>query len=183
MDLEFDPELHTVPPDRGAMEDQPKWRQDFPIDTAQDSYVARRDFTKYLGLTSLAFVVGQFWIALQNRWRKSRGALPIVMVARLDDVPVGGTRTFHYPTASDPAILLRPAADTLLAYSSQCTHLQCPVLPQMEQGRLHCPCHRGYFDMQSGRPLAGPPRRPLPRIALKIENAMIFATGVIQEEA
>ncbi len=183
MDPEIDPELHTVPPDRRAMGDQPKWRQDFPIDSAQDAYVARRDFTRYLGITSLAFVVGQFWIALESRWRRSRGALPKVAVARLDEVPVGSARSFHYPTASDPAILLRLDADTLLAYSSQCTHLQCPVVPQMDRRRLHCPCHRGYFDMETGQRLAGPPRRPLPRITLRIENSTIFATGVVREES
>jgi nitrite reductase/ring-hydroxylating ferredoxin subunit len=183
MDTGFDPELHTIPPDRGAMEDQPTWRRGFPIDTAQDAYVARRDFTKFLGLTSLAFVVGQYWIALQSRWRRARGALPEVTVAQLDDVPVGTAKTFHYPTAADPAILLRLDAQTLLAYSSQCTHLQCPVLPQMETGRLLCPCHAGSFDLRTGEPLAGPPRRPLPRIALKIENSTIYAIGIERNEA
>src|SRR5262245_23611039 len=152
MSPEFDPELHTIPPDRGAMEDQPKWRQDFPIDTAQDAYVARRDFTKFLGLTSLAFVVGQLWIALQNRWRRNDRSPATVEVARLDDVPANSTRLFHYPTSADPAILLRLGDDTLLAFNSQCTHLQCPVLPEIEQGRFHCPCHAGYFDLRTGRP-------------------------------
>ena len=174
---EIDPELHTIPPDRRAMEEQPKWRQDFPIDTAQDTYVARREFTKFLGLTSLAFVVGQFWIALQNRWRRTRGVLPTVAVAKLDDIPVNSARVFHYPTPADPAILLRLGDDTLLAFGSQCTHLQCPVLPEIERGRFHCPCHAGYFDLRTGRPTAGPPRRPLPRIALKVENSTVYATG------
>jgi Rieske Fe-S protein len=183
MDAEFDPELHTVPPDRRSMQNQPKWRQDFPIDTAQDVYVARREFTKFLGLTSLAFVVGQFWIALQNRWRRSQGELPITLVARLPDVEIGSAKAFHYPTATDPAILIRPAANRLFAYSRQCTHLQCPVIPQMEAARFHCPCHAGSFDMWTGRPLAGPPRRPLPRISLKIENGSVYATGFEKEEA
>lgn len=182
MDPEFDPELHTVPPDRGAMADQPKWRQDFPIDTPQDTYVARREFTKFLGLTSLAFVVGQFWIALQNQWRRVRGAPPNVPIAQLNDIPVGAALVFHYPSPLDPAILLRPDDATLLAFSSQCTHLQCPVLPDLEHGRLHCPCHRGYFDAQSGRPLAGPPRRPLPQIMLRVQGSTIYATGISREE-
>lgn len=183
MEPDFDPELHTIPPDRGAMADQPKWRLDFPIDTPQDTYVARREFTKFLGLTSLAFVVGQFWIAVQNQWRRMRGTLPIASVAQLSELPVGATIVFHYPTPFDPAILLRPDDETLLAFSSQCTHLQCPVLPELEHGRLHCPCHRGYFDARSGRPLAGPPRRPLPQITLKVEGDTIYATGISQEEA
>jgi Rieske Fe-S protein len=171
-----------IPPDRGTMEHQPVWRRDFPIDSAQDAYVARRDFTKFLGLTSLAFVVGQFWIALQSRWRRSRGVMPVVEVAQLRDVPIGGAKMFHYPTSADPAILLRPDVDTLLAYSNQCTHLQCPVLPQMETGRLRCPCHAGYFDMKTGQPLAGPPRRPLPQIRLKVDEFTIYAVGFEQNK-
>jgi nitrite reductase/ring-hydroxylating ferredoxin subunit len=181
MEREIDPELHTIPPDRGAMEDQPKWRQDFPIDTPQDGYVARRDFTKFMGLTSLALVVGQFWIALQNRWRKVRGDSPLLVIARLDDLPVGEAKTFHYPTETDPAILLRPDGKTLLAYRSQCTHLQCPVLPEMAAGRLHCPCHVGYFDLRTGHPTAGPPRRALPRIQLEVRGGMIYAHGLEEE--
>jgi Rieske Fe-S protein len=182
MDREIDPELHTIPPDRGSMEEQPKWRQDFPIDSVQDGYVARREFTKFLGLTSLAFVVGQFWIAIQNRWRRVRGELPILAVAKTTDVPVGGALSFHYPTDTDPAILVRPDAETLLAYSSQCTHLQCPVVPEVEKGRLHCPCHAGYFDLRTGRPVAGPPRRNLPQIAVEIREGTVYATGFEEGE-
>src|SRR5262245_46891916 len=183
MAIDIDPELHTIPPDRGEMADQPKWRQDFPIDTAQDAYVARRDFTKFLGLTSLAFVVGQFWIALQNRWRRTRGKPTTIAVARLDEMPVGSAHLFHFPTPADPAVLLRLGEDTLLAFSSQCTHLQCPVLPEIEKSRFRCPCHAGYFDLRTGQPTAGPPRRPLPRIALKVENSVIYATGFEGDES
>src|SRR5262245_46568746 len=137
MSLELDPELHTIPPDRGEMERQPTWRRDFPIDTAQDAYVARRDFTKFLGLTSLALAVGQLWIGIQSRWRRARGMLPVVAITELERVDVGGALAFHYPTDTDPAILLRPEANRLLAYSSQCTHLQCPVLPEIADSRLH----------------------------------------------
>ncbi len=178
MEPEYDPQLHTVPPDRTDMRQQPGWRRDFPIDSPQDGYVARRDFTKFLGLISLGFVVGQFWIALRSRWRVVRGKLPITAIAAMDELPVGSARTFHYPTEDDPAILLRPAEDVLLAYHSQCTHLMCPVLPKMEAAQLHCPCHAGYFDMHTGAPVAGPPRRPLPRITLEVRGDQIYATGI-----
>lgn len=52
----------TMAPDGRPAAEQPRWRQDFPIDAAQDEYVARRDFTKFMVLTSLAFAVGQLWI-------------------------------------------------------------------------------------------------------------------------
>jgi len=41
-----------------------------------------------------------------------------------------------------------------------------------------CPCHHGYFDAQTGQPLAGPPRRPLPRITLALRDGVIYAKGV-----
>jgi nitrite reductase/ring-hydroxylating ferredoxin subunit len=176
-----DLELHTVPPDRGDMDAQPRWRQDFPIDTTEEYYLARRDFTKFLVLTSFAFVVGQFWIALRSVWRKARGTAPLVRIVPLDELPVGGAVAFRYPTDHDPALLVRTAAGTLVAYASQCTHLQCPVLPQTDADRLHCPCHAGYFDLATGNVLAGPPRRRLPRIQLEVRNGVVYATGVEED--
>jgi len=70
------------------------------------------------------------------------------------------------------------SADEYVAYSQKCTHLSCAVIPQPEEGVLHCPCHEGYFDLRSGRPIAGPPNRPLPRIHLDVRDGAIFATGV-----
>ena len=66
-------EQHTVPPDGRPAAEQPAWRHDFPIDWPEDHYVARRDFTKFLGLSSLAFVVGQVWIGLKSLFDRDRG--------------------------------------------------------------------------------------------------------------
>ncbi len=173
-----DPERLTVPPDGRSESEQPRWRQDFPIDWPQDEYVARRDFTKFLVLTSLAFTVGQFWILVQNFFRRRRGVPPIHQIAQLDKIPVGGSLVFEYPEKHNPCVLVRLDEATLVAYDQKCTHLSCPVIPQPEAGRLHCPCHEGAFDLVTGRPLAGPPRRPLPRIHLEIRNGKVYATGM-----
>lgn len=175
---EADPELHTVPPDRQSSDLQPQWRQDFPIDWPQDHYVARRDFTKFLCLTSLAFVVGQLTIAAENWIRRRRGMPPVTKIAETGQIPVGGVLVFHYPEDSEPCLLLRTGDDTFVAYSQKCTHLACAVVPDREPGRLLCPCHHGYFETSSGRPLAGPPRRPLPKITLRIRGEIIYATGI-----
>ena len=44
--------------------------------------------------------------------------------------------------------------------------------------QLHCPCHEGFFALNDGRPLAGPPERPLPRILLQVKDEAIWATGM-----
>jgi Rieske Fe-S protein len=169
--------IQTIAPDGRPEQEQPRWRRDFPIDWPQDEYIARRDFTKFLVLTSLAFAVGQFWIVAQNFLRRRKLLPPPLEVARVDAVPVGGSVVFDYPAAHEPAVLVRLDKERFVAYDQKCTHLSCPVLPQIEEGRFHCPCHEGSFDIATGRPLAGPPRRPLTRIKLEIRDGRIYATG------
>jgi Rieske Fe-S protein len=173
-----DDEQVTIAPDWRPMDAQPAWRRDFPIDWPQDHYVERRDFMKFMVLTSLAFTVGQFWIGAQNWWRRRRGALPIVTVASIADVPVGAIHLFSYPTEHDPCVLIRTAERSFIAYSQKCTHLSCAVVPDVGAGVIRCPCHDGLFDLPSGRPLAGPPRRPLSRVTLAFNGDQILATGI-----
>jgi len=78
----------------------------------------------------------------------------------------------------DDCILVRMGTDRFVAYSQKCTHLSCAVTPEPQNNRLHCPCHHGYFDLTTGAPTAGPPRRPLPRITLEIRDGAIYATGI-----
>lgn len=164
-------------PDAGPVDAQPQWRRDFPVDVPQDNYIARREFTKFLVLTSAAFTVGQFWIVWENWRRRRRGEAPLQQITTLDRIPVGGWMAFDYPNAHEPCLLLRPDEKTLVAYSQKCTHLSCPVVAEMETKRLACPCHHGYFSIDDGRPLAGPPRRPLPRVKLTVRGNAVYAGG------
>lgn len=156
----------------------PPWRRDFPIDWPQDEYVARRDFVKFTVLVSAAFTLGQFWILAQNFLRLRQGLPPVTEVAQADALPVGRSLLFAYPTRDDPAVLVRLDETTYIAYDQRCTHLSCPVIAQPQASRFICPCHEGVYDLASGRPLAGPPRRPLRRITLDIRAGRIYATGV-----
>jgi Rieske Fe-S protein len=178
-----DPDDVTVAPDGRPMAEQPQWRQDFPIDWPQDQYVARRDFAKFLVLTSGAFVAGHGWIAAQQLVRARRPAPPRVRVASLAAVPIGSAVVFQYPGDHDPCLLIRPDAETLLAYSQACTHLSCAVVPKIAEGVLLCPCHNGYFDLRTGRNLAGPPPRPLPKIELDVQGDDVYAVGVQERTA
>jgi Rieske Fe-S protein len=150
------------------------------MDWAQDDYVSRRDLVKFIVLTSAAFSTGQFWIFLKGLFDR-REAFATVAIATVDELAIGASKTFAYPRGSTPRLLVRTDSDAFVAYDQQCTHLMCPVVPMVAQGRLHCPCHNGWFDLQTGRPLAGPPRRALPRVLLEVRDGMVYATGV--EEA
>ena len=167
----------TVAPDGRPLAEQPQWRHDFPIDWPQDQYVSRRDFTKFMVLTSFAFVVGQVWIMAQSILRRRQPPPPGQRIMALANLPVGGAKAFTYPQEQDTCLLVRLDETTLVAYDQRCTHLSCAVIPQPEQKRFLCPCHEGSFDMATGRPLAGPPRRPLPRVKLEVREGIIYATG------
>ncbi|MCL2723533.1 MAG: Rieske 2Fe-2S domain-containing protein [Polyangiaceae bacterium] len=171
-------EEYTTAPDMRPLSEQPPWRKDFPIDLPTDQYVARRDFAKFLVLTSSAFVAGQGWIAAQNLVRENRLVQPRMKIAQLSEVPVGTSKMFAYPDEHAPCLLVRPDEKTLLAYSQACTHLSCAVVPKVEEGVLYCPCHEGYFDLQTGKNIAGPPPRPLPKIELEIHGDEIYAVGI-----
>jgi nitrite reductase/ring-hydroxylating ferredoxin subunit len=174
----FDPEDVTIAPDGRPAAEQPRWRRDFAIDWPEDTHVSRRDFTRFLVLTSGAFVAGQAWIAAQSLVRHRRGPLPRTRIAGQADVPRGGALMFAYPYAHDACLLVRLPDDQLVAYSQKCTHLSCAVIPDVERGVLRCPCHEGYFELATGRNLSGPPPRPLPRILLELDGDDIFAVGV-----
>jgi Rieske Fe-S protein len=133
---------------------------------------------KFLVLTSGAFTAGHVWLGVQNWWRRRRGRPEMRRVAALGDIPPGGSLAFAYPGEHDTCVMTRLADGSLVAYGQKCTHLSCAVIPRIDDNTLHCPCHEGVFDLRSGRPIAGPPRRPLPRIALEIRGADVVATGV-----
>ena len=171
------PDQLSIPPDGRPYHDQPQWRNDFPIDWPQDELVARRDFTKFLVLTSFAFAVGQLWIVFENFARKRKGQPPVKHIARAGAIPIGGSLVFDYPAAHDICLLVRTGPQHYVAFNQKCTHLSCAVVPQIEQKRFFCPCHNGAFDLESGIPTAGPPRRPLERILMEIRDGELYAVG------
>ena len=179
----IDREQITIAPDFAPAGAQPAWRQDFPIDWPQDLYVERRDFMKFMVLTSAAFTAGQLWIAVQNWFRSHAGQPPVQRVASVDEIAIGAAVGFNYPEAHDPCLLVRLTASEFVAFGQQCTHLSCAVIPRPAENSFYCPCHEGRFDLRTGIPTAGPPRRPLTRILLEMRGREIFAVGVEERTA
>jgi Rieske Fe-S protein len=129
-------------------------------------------------LTSGAFVVGQGWIAAQHLLRSRRPPPPRTKISTLSEIAVGEAKAFSYPGEQDRCLLVRLGARDLVAFSQECTHLSCAVIPKVAEGVFLCPCHEGYFDLRTGRNIAGPPPRPLARILLEIDGDAVYAVGV-----
>ena len=155
---------------------EPLWKSDFPYESAGEEEVTRREFARYLALGSGVLAAGTLGIAAWTQLRTINTGEPRPIVP-LDRVAVGGTFLFDYPTAQDPAILVRLDDREVVAFSQKCTHLGCVVYFEPDEHRWHCPCHEGNFDERTGAVLSGPPTRPLGRIAVEIRGGEVWALG------
>ena len=118
----------------------------------------------------------------------AEGRYPVVDVVAVRDVPPGSVRTFTYPDAGSPALLIRlgeaapggvgPSRD-IVAYSALCTHKGCTVGYKAERKLLICPCHWSVFDpAKAGTLVIGQASQQLPQIELRVERGMIQAVGI-----
>jgi Rieske Fe-S protein len=166
----------TRRPDRPDRQD-PHWKTDFSVDWERTSYVTRREFTRFLGLGSLAMAAGSTFMAARASLGRPATASPVLEVATVDAVKPRGFRTFQYPAPGKHAILLRHEDGSFSAYSQRCPHLGCSVFYGEESGKLECPCHEGFFDAHTGDVLAGPPQRGLAVIDLEVRDGRVYAVG------
>lgn len=151
-----------------------RWSVEFPFEWDADDLVSRRQLLRWSVWASGALFASTGVLAVLGYARgPRRGGLRAIVEASA--VPIGGVHYFSYPGPEDHAILLRLAERRFVAYSGKCTHLSCAVYWNERDGKLLCPCHQGVFEPETGDVLAGPPPRPLPRIALHEEDGMLYA--------
>jgi arsenite oxidase small subunit len=89
------------------------------------------------------------------------------------NVPVN----FTFPDASSPCVLVKtgsrveggvgPDGD-IVAFSTMCTHMGCPVTYEAATRTFKCPCHYSIFDAEKGgQMICGQATESLPRIVLR----------------
>jgi arsenite oxidase small subunit len=118
----------------------------------------------------------------------SETGYPIVNVAPMADIAAGAEIAFEYPDGQSPAVLLRLPAparggigpgESVVAFSTLCTHKGCPVAYRAERGMFICPCHWSTFDpAKSGALVIGQASEPLPQIRLRVQDGIVQAVGL-----
>lgn len=166
----------TTEPTDGTEGAEPIWSRDFPYEAVAEEDITRRAFARYLVAGAGVMAAGNVGLAMWTQLRSVNTGEPRAIVP-LDDVAIGDTHLFSYPTDADPAILVRLAEREVVAFSQKCTHLGCVVFYEAEEGRWHCPCHEGNFDARTGAVLSGPPPRPLGRIDVEVRDDVVWALG------
>lgn len=179
---DFEAALHRPIDDPGGVQDSSGevWRQDFPLTSAGEDAVTRREFVRYLVLASGGFAAGNVGVALWSSLHSINEGEPQEVIA-LADVPEGTAHLFHYPTDADPAILVHLPGGELRAFSQKCTHLGCVVYYKADSELMECPCHEGHFDAESGEVISGPPQRPLGRIEVEVRDGVVWSVANLGE--
>ncbi|MDP9118529.1 MAG: Rieske (2Fe-2S) protein [Actinomycetota bacterium] len=102
------------------------------------------------------------------------GAGGPVALAKLAQVPVGGSASSSSLLDGGPVVVAQPSAGAVVAFSAVCTHQGCPVSPAGKQ--FQCPCHGSVYDAFTGAVISGPARRPLAPIPVKVVGDSITST-------
>lgn len=68
-------------------------------------------------------------------------------------------------------VVVRPEVDPPYAMLMECTHSGCPLA--LKNNKILCGCHGGVFDL-AGRPVSGPPKKPLTRVPLWVQDNLLY---------
>lgn len=145
------------------------------------SEITRRIFCNRVLLTS----VGLGLAAINLKVEAAKGqtpslAYPPMKIEGAERVLPGSFLYFSYPTANDPAVLVRGHDGEYLAYGRKCAHLGCSVDFDSQRRCLKCPCHQGAYDARTGYVMYGPPPRPLDQIVFQMRaGGEVWAVGKI----
>jgi isorenieratene synthase len=97
------------------------------------------------------------------------GSRPLATIP-LSDVPESGW--LERTGADGIPIMIASRGGSWIAYDARCTHMGCPVKPEVGTDGFLCPCHAGRFDGE-GKPVSGPPGAPLARLSVTMEGGSL----------
>lgn len=139
--------------------------------------VSRRDFLKILNrllaVTGLTVVLGPI-VAYFYPPELEETPVEPVPAGPLVELPVGASQTVRY--GRYPALIIHTPAG-LRAYSAVCTHFACLVKWDPVQKQIACPCHDGFFAVDDGRVISGPPPAPLEPLPVTVRDGQIYVGG------
>ncbi len=132
-------------------------------------------------LPALGFAIGPVFDRAADTWQKIG---PLSRFTDLDYAPVVITIEPGIGEAGQSLAYVRKhnleidgpvkdRYDRVIAISSRCVHVGCPVRYVAAAASFICPCHGGVYDFRGIR-VGGPPPRPLDRFYTFIRDEQVF---------
>lgn len=92
-------------------------------------------------------------------------------LAQKSEIPVGGGKII----SDQQIVVTQPTEGTFKAFSSICTHKQCPVT-SVDGGTINCSCHGSKFAVADGSVKGGPASKPLAEKKVTVDgNNIVLA--------
>ncbi|MFA6243247.1 MAG: Rieske (2Fe-2S) protein [Candidatus Hydrogenedentales bacterium] len=141
-------------------------------DAAEESMPRRVFFAAGAGLVgacyagAIGYPVYRFLSTPAHKSAAEEAALREVSFSA-DKLPAPGT-AYLFKFGSHNAILIRLEDSSLVCFDRTCTHLGCTVEFQPKEKRIHCACHGGVYDMNTGKNVSGPPPKPLKQYRVEV---------------
>ena len=137
-----------------------------------------------IGLPVLGFALGPVFERVPATWQPlgplsdiPRDTYGMRVVTLTPGIGEAGKSTV-FVRRRDPAVDTEPADrfNQVIALTSRCAHVGCPVSFKDAAKSFVCPCHGGVYDSRGLR-VAGPPPRPLDRFATRIRRDGVVELG------
>jgi arsenite oxidase small subunit len=113
---------------------------------------------------------------------------PKVKIADLKKLKVNRPISFDYPLKGQTNMLLDMGhavpggvgrKKSVVAYSTLCQHMGCPVAYNRGLREFVCPCHQTRYDPERlASIIQGVATRALPRVLLQVKGGAVWAVGV-----
>jgi arsenite oxidase small subunit len=151
--------------------------------------LSRRDFFKLTGgvAAGAGLAIGG---EAQAAAQVGQATLPYPRkaLAKGSALKVNSPVVFQFPDAASPCNLIKmgspvpggvgPKRD-IVAYSTLCTHMGCPVSYDAAKRTFNCPCHFSMFDAEkAGQMICGQATENLPRVVLEYNAKTDSVTAV-----
>ena len=115
-------------------------------------------------------------------------AYPSRAISKSGGMPVNQAVNFSYPDASSPCAVIRMGSPVpggvgpnhdIVAFSTMCTHMGCPVVYDSGTKTFKCPCHFSMFDPEAGgQMVCGQATEDLPKVMLSYDAKTDSVTAV-----
>lgn len=164
----------------------------------EDSKLSRRFFLKATGSGAAALGAAGTAALPATAEAQTRTATtgattlpyPKRAVAKAGALPMNQAVNFNYPDASSPCVAIRMGSPVpggvgpnkdIVAFSTMCTHMGCPVAYESGTKTFKCGCHFSMFDPENGGQMVfGQATEDLPRVVLEYDprTDSVAAVGI-----
>jgi arsenite oxidase small subunit len=152
------------------------------IEEQQPSGLSRRGLFAAGAVGAATVVAGAEAVDAEAR------SYPSLRVVALSRLRVNRAVTFDYPLEGQSNVLVDLGSavpggvgpkKSIVAFSSLCQHMGCPVGYDRGRRELVCPCHQSRYDPERlGAIIQGVATRALPRVHLQVRRGAVYAVGV-----